>query len=167
MRRLAFTIVMGAAFALGTFLAPAQAVVPTTVDAQGVTHGWSAPRLVGETREDALRRSLGQCGSDKFCAWHGYQWTGDYDQYYPAVLQFQGYSLPGTGDNNTASSWFNNSTCGAGCNPETRRVFLYDSSNCVSYPWYRSMVRGQIASAEGSDWNDRVSSYNGQLDLGC
>lgn len=159
--------IVGLLLAVGLFQTPAQAVHRTTIDAAGVIHSYAAPRLVGETHQQAVKRNLGQCGSDKFCAWHLYQWQGEFDQYYPAVLQFQGYSLPGTGDNNTASSWFNNSACGAGCGPTDRIVYLYDSSNCISYPWYRSMVRGQVASAEGSDWNDRVSSYNGTLNNGC
>jgi hypothetical protein len=151
-----------------TGMVAAQASVPAHATAvAGVMHGYSAPRHFGETHQQAVRRNLGQCGSDKFCAWHLYQWQGEYDQYYPATMQFIGYSLPGTGDNNTASSWFNNSACGAGCGPTDRIAYLYDDAHCISYPWYRSMVRGQVASAEGSDWDDRVSSYNGTLNYSC
>jgi hypothetical protein len=150
----------------GLFQSPAQAVHRTTVDAAGVMHSYSAPRLVGETHEQAVRRNLGQCPEAYFCAWHLYQWQGEFDAY-AGVYMNGGFSLPGTGDNNTASSWFNNIACGGGCGVDSGKVYLYDDAHCLSYPWYRGMVRGQIASAEGSDWNDRVSSYNYSLNSYC
>lgn len=157
--------IVGLFLAVGLFQTPAQAVHRTTIDAAGVIHSYAAPRLVGETHQQAVQRNLGQCPSAYFCAWHLYQWQGTFTAY-RGVYMNGGYSLPGTGDNNTASSWFNNIDC-PNCPPDNGRVFLYDDPHCNSYPWYRLMVRGQVASAEGSDWNDRVSAYNYSLNSYC
>lgn len=37
-------------------------------------------------------------------------------------------------------------------------VNIYDDLNCSTADWYRTMVNGQMATAQGSDWGGRVSS---------
>jgi hypothetical protein len=101
------------------------------------------------------RAVSGDCPVNRFCAWHQINYTGTMTVYYWTDVQ-NGVSLPGSGHNNTGSSWINRFTT----NDTAHIVLLIDTDNCITTGvWYRQLNPGQAATAQGSDWNDRVSSY--------
>lgn len=124
----------------------------------GILSGYSAPRRFGQTPEQAARAGYADCPGNYFCTWHGYAGAGTSLFYPNSVMQYYaGIYLPGSGENNTGSSWYNLLGTGTSC---TCTVWLYDTEYCAG--WKRSLTKGAIATAQGSDWNDRVSSYSTQ-----
>jgi len=159
-------LLIGAQFTSMTAAAASTGAWP----AGSVSIGYTAPRHFGEIPSAAMRRALSDCPGARFCAWHGINYTSTRTEYANAQLSV-GVSLPGSGHNNTGSSWYNNFGCGSGCSPSDLTVWLYESSNCHdnlgTEVWSRHLARGQTATAQGSDWNDRVSSYNFNHNVTC
>jgi hypothetical protein len=102
----------------------------------------------------AARRSLSDCaslGGFFFCTWldingGGTRWSFNYtkfDTWINNAVSYQGSAL-----NNEASSWVN-------LTPYT--ITIFDSQFCYFTAWNRNLVSGAQATAQGSDWNDKVS----------
>ena len=94
------------------------------------------------------------CPSDYFCVWINYDYLGG--RWQASKTQFvnayhNGIHLP-TGFNNAGKSFYNHLI------GSSWQVNIYDSANCFQGPWYRTMQAGQKATAQGSDWGNRVSS---------
>lgn len=94
------------------------------------------------------------CPTDYFCVWINYDYLGG--RWQASKTQFvnayhNGIHLP-TGFNNAGKSFYNHLS-GA-----SWAVIIFDASNCSTGSWNREMQAGQKATAQGSDWGNRVSS---------
>jgi hypothetical protein len=169
MRKWIMVMVVALAAAL-TLNSPAQASVP---DWDAVSHssvvvvgdGWqfhpaSAVQTV-ETPAMAAKRSAADCAALGFffCTWKDINYTGLWwafsqttiNSWYNYSFSFRS-SPPPAGINNTGSSWVNDTTF---------TMYLFDDVNCDhinGLGWLRDLAPGHVATAQGSDWNDRVSA---------
>lgn len=95
---------------------------------------------------------LTDCPLGSFCFWTltNYQGTrytynkGDIDTYYRRGVRLGKFA------SNRANSWFNNTTVS---------MNIYDDGACGYSPWTRTLAPKQYATAQGSDWGNRMSSF--------
>lgn len=95
------------------------------------------------------------CPVNNFCLWTGTAFSGSRYQFTRAAFTggtsvHNGIRLT-SGVTNMGSSFYNRLG-------SSWSVNIYDSTNCATSPWFRTMVNGQSANAAGSDWDNRVSS---------
>lgn len=100
--------------------------------------------------------AFSDCPSNYVCIWAGTNATGSRFQWSKQTIlngTNNGIRL-GSGITNRGYSFYNRLTGGGNW-----AVYLFDSYNCVEQPWRRSLSQGQQATAQGSDWGGRVSSF--------
>jgi hypothetical protein len=92
------------------------------------------------------------CGSDRMCFWTGYSGTGSIFTISSTTLLSLGCQTFTSGGymNNNSQSWQNNLSFS---------VDLHDANGCPFSGWWRTLAPGQVATGQGSDWNDRISSF--------
>lgn len=115
-----------------------------------------------ETPEMAARRAAADCDWSRICMWVDINFTGkrwDFTDSFIVNRPNFSFSLRSSSCgapnciNNQGSSWVNNLSY---------NIRLFDDSFCdhlYGLPWYRDIAPGQNATAQGSDWNDRVSAF--------
>lgn len=100
------------------------------------------------------RAEFADCPEEYFCIWTSINGTGSRFQWSKRTIidgTANGIRL-GSGITNRGYSFYNRLI---GTN---WAVNVYDSGNCNRSPWYRTLLGGQAATAQGSDWGGRVSS---------
>lgn len=159
----ALALLLGGVLAGAT---PAQAVGPDWAAA------WVAPSHVAivETPAMAARRAAIDCPDLYICLWKDINFAGGRWQFHENTVQGWpnwSFSLrsspPPAGINNTSSSWVNNMGF---------TMDLYDDDYCnyqQGSHWFRELAVYQVATAQGSDWNDRISALGwvGRSNFNC
>lgn len=95
--------------------------------------------------------ALTDCPVGNFCIWSSTNYGGTRWTFNKSSIDAgtnHGIRL-GTFATNQGSSFYNHTTV---------KINIYDSNDCEYSPWTRTMSSGQYATAQGSDWDNRVSS---------
>lgn len=92
------------------------------------------------------------CPSGYMCIWTNINGTGARFQwsYGTIVDSYHNGVRLGSGITNRGLSFYNRTGSA---------IRIYDDPTCHLSPWARDMSNGQYATAQGSDWGNRVSSF--------